>query len=97
MSLPTTFYVKNNAGQTVLAKYLQVNGAYVSDPNTAKSLNTPVYLDSSGVQQFQNANGYLIVPADYNITSSISLGKTIAAVDTVSPVAAYGTMWRDNR
>jgi hypothetical protein len=31
-----TFYVKNNAGQYVLAKFLQVNGQYVVDPNATK-------------------------------------------------------------
>ncbi len=78
----TIFYVQDNSHppKYVQAKYLQISGQYVVDPNTTVASNTPIYADSLGQTLLQNTNGYLIVPADYNPNNTIVSAQLVSSI-----------------
>ncbi|MDR3424329.1 MAG: hypothetical protein P4L50_01750 [Anaerolineaceae bacterium] len=73
------FYVETQSGAFVQAQFLQINGNFVVDPNAANAENTAIYADSFGATLLQNTNGYLIVPANYNVSAAISEGQALNA------------------
>jgi hypothetical protein len=71
------FYVKNNGGQLVPARFLTYNGQYVSDPMSFTATSTSIYTQDGTAVQNANPNGYLIVPADYTIDGAISFATQV--------------------
>ena len=88
MSDNSIFYVYIKSNNTYIqAKYLRVNGQFIQDPNLSSAEGTKIYADFSGQTLLQNSNGYLIVPADYNISSAIAEGQAIAIAGSFAPGA----------
>lgn len=73
----------NFPGALVAAKYLVIDGKYVKDPNLTSS-NTPNWVSNWKFMLYdgtgnplpnQNVNGYLVVPADFDISSVAALAN----------------------
>ena len=86
----TTFYVLDNGvpPKLVAAKYLYYNGAPVADPN-ASAKQTEIYNANGSLFGF-DAAGYLIVPADYNLSNAMSFASSVAKAMAVSNVGPKG-------
>ncbi|WP_186080541.1 hypothetical protein [Burkholderia gladioli] len=72
------FYVTNKSGQLVAAKFLQYNGQYVKDPNSAVAISAQIYDSSKNAIVNANPNGYLIVPAEYSISETIEFANNVS-------------------
>lgn len=69
------FYVTDNNGSLVSAKFLEYNGQYVVDPNTDLAQSPDNHMQTSNGQPLSNPNAYLIVPVDYDISKAIDYGN----------------------
>jgi len=64
MNLSDTFYVKDNAGNLVAAKFLQYEGQGIVDPNP-QTFQIFTKDDSGNLVSQKNTNNWLVVPADF--------------------------------
>jgi hypothetical protein len=74
--MPDTFYVRtNDKKQYVEAKFLRdINGNPIVSPNQVQSSYN--LFDSGHNHIGTNANGYIIVPADFDAKTAIDFGIT---------------------
>jgi hypothetical protein len=97
-----SFYVKDVNGNLVAATFLQVNGAYVLDPNTQTAASTPIFDANGNPISGANPNSYLIVPVNYSIQNAtafaqqvqnqLSLDNSASEPGTSGLLTAYGMM-----
>jgi len=71
------FYVKDIDGNLVPAKFLEINGAYVSDPNGSRPRNNEIFDINGNPVSNANPRGWLIVPAGFDIQSSIDFANSV--------------------
>jgi len=76
--MPDTFYVRtNDRKQYVEAKFLKdINGNPIVSPNQVQSSYN--LFDSGHNHIGTNANGYIIVPADFDAKTAIDFGRSIS-------------------
>lgn len=89
----TTFYVEDREHNLVEAKFLtDANGNPIVSANPTASSYT-LYTDLSRTSTVSNPNGYMIVPADHDISADLAFALTVkAALNTPGPILTSGTV-----
>ena len=89
-SVQSEFYVETSAGNFVPAKFIQLNGQYLVDPN-GSAQSVPLY-DVNGMQIAVNTSGYLVVPQDYSFEQAQNAANVLIDAQNNYPQTSDGGM-----